>query len=391
MTAKPEPKMEYGRFAHRGAAFGLIGIALGVATVACGPLPGAVTPSLPSAPTGARPLGTALPPSLRHFALSPDRRKVAFMEDVTTSPIGRLRVATLGGDSTQVADVGQGIEHLEWNARGDALYFGLKEERVIPGEFSDWDIPRTEVQAHRIMRVDVGGGEPRVVVEAKERLAFTLPDRADVLVYQRETAVNGSAELVALDLASGASSKLVEGGVVTGFDVAPDGAAVAYGMVDLQGDGVPALSVITRPDGERIAIKTEGLAGFGWIDADRLVVVERVGEAGQTMRLRTVSKAGVQLASVDVEGNGGAYAPGIGTAGGMTSPDGKWVLAAGKVEGLQVISLDTGRVYSSPYRGWEGWLDAETLIGTFQGGLFSMPLAAAFDLTTPAPTGAAGK
>jgi hypothetical protein len=55
--------------------------------------------------------------------------------------------------------------------------------------------------------------------------------------------------------------------------------------------------------------------------------------------------------------------------------------------GAPAVSIETGRVVQSPVVGWRGWLDAETVVGTLQGGIYRMPFAQAFGLA-PATTGA---
>ena len=49
----------------------------------------------------------------------------------------------------------------------------------------------------------------------------------------------------------------------------------------------------------------------------------------------------------------------------------------------QLIDVATGKVRRGTQYPWLGWLDPTTLLGRFQGRLYAMPLASAFDLTAP--------
>lgn len=348
-----------------------------VLVAGCSPLePFVSKPPMPAnaAPAGAMKLNPAVPANIRAFAVSPDRRRIAYM---TSNPIGQLHVVTIEEGDAMVADLQDDVEDLQWANNGESLVFQTVLREVIPGQYADWDVPATRIVSARLHRFRIGASAPDTLLETTDPVWFEAATAADAVFYGPVDPSSGSpTQIRAMDLATKEAKPLEAR--TTGLPlVSPDGKAIAWH--DLSGEGVQVLELDT---GKRNAVGGDLVNNFMWLGTDRLLVNARSGDQAG-LRIAQYTRDGQRLSDVAIEGETYTTAPigGKARGGGAVSPDGKWSLGAGKGKdpGTPIISLETGRVYYTRSFAWRGWLDETTLLGVFDDGLYTMPLAQAAD------------
>jgi hypothetical protein len=126
--------------------------ALAATLTACGPtghpwLPGPRTG--PEAPSGLAPLD-----QVRQITLSPDRQRVAILEQTGRSFV--LWLADVGGEPRRIGPVGT-AGPIAWVGDGSAVAYLDVITEPIPGKFSDWNLPALKVLSRKLMTVSLDG------------------------------------------------------------------------------------------------------------------------------------------------------------------------------------------------------------------------------------------
>jgi hypothetical protein len=326
-------------------------------------------------PPGSRLIQPPLPQAIRHFVLSQDRHQVAYVADVSKPPY-ELVIATLGGQVQKRATVDPNIEQLQWSADGRSLIYMEREERVIPGEFSDFGLPKMELVAVRIKSLPVKEGEPQTLLTLPpgsdgmaRALSFQVqPNQpALILAVPEETIGHHVTILKRLDLASGALRQLAQRREIWWFAVSPDGEQLAF----LDTDSAGRLTVLGLQTGETKVFEATTSGPIMWLPSSQGLL--QVDSQGNRHQLKTVSLAGethtipVAIDVPNLQINGAD----------SLSPNGKRLWAFGPSDTNLIISLVTGKVVRLESFGYlRGWLDNETVIGTYRGGQYAVGVPA---------------
>ncbi|HEY9723470.1 MAG TPA: hypothetical protein V6D47_15770 [Oscillatoriaceae cyanobacterium] len=353
---------------------------MATAIVGCAPIANnvpSVTPTGVPAPAGATKLAPAIPNNPSWLTVSPDRRHIAY---VTQMPVGQLHVVTLGGSDEAVSQVEDGISDLQWASDGQALVFQTGQSEIIPGQEEDWGIPKTEPISATLLCWYMGGGPPEPVLNTKASVWYETAPSGTKVLYAPGGPDASPDQLQVLDLDSMVTTS-VTASRTSVVHVSPDGEALAW----MVADGVQVLDWSSH---KQLKLSGPPPADFFWLDADRLLV-ESFDENARVMSMRTFRRDGTLLTNVSIESKTPETIPlaGKGNGAGALSPDGKWSLGLGGSTrtGVPLISLSTGQVFYTHSAGWSAWLDANTLLGIFADGVYTMPLTQAADISVPSP------
>lgn len=326
-------------------------------------------------PAGSHPVQPPLPQQLRQFSLSPDRRQVAYIAD-SRSPY-ELSVATFGDGTRKLGRANPNLYDLQWRSDGQALLYVDPEERIVPGEYSDWHLPRTEILSYRLMQWSLDGSQPREILRTKERLHFKAGHRSAFLIATSVDPHNGGffASPVHVDLETREQRALLPINALIGLSLAPDDRHLA---ITETGNQTVSLTLVALDQGRATSVGPIGSKLLLWQpDGQSLDLLtstpdalhlERIGVDGKPIDARTVVAPNGPIQLGDTK---------------SLSPDGKYLWAFGKGDTNLIISLETGQVSKLDSFGYlQGWLDDQTIIGTYRGGQYAVPISSAMPLTT---------
>lgn len=221
------------------------------------PAPGALPTSAPAMPAPSpsylraphflfeqTPLAEFPDGPITNVKVSPDRTQVLFTFIHDLFPGGvvfgapnseyHAYLAPVGGASQRVEALDAAVGG-QWLADGQALVYVQRLFKEFPGEWIDFDLPRTETLGYRLMRQPVAGGEALVLAEYGPEAApviFPNPKTNQVAVHMGGRAVGA---LWLVDAGGAAPVKLHDGAVYELLTWSPDGHRLGFVAKDPSG------------------------------------------------------------------------------------------------------------------------------------------------------------
>lgn len=325
------------------------------------------------APANSRLVEPRLPQSIRHFALSPDRRRVAYSEDGKYPR--EIYVATLGGEARKVGVIRPDVLNPQWTADGSALLYVDILDREVPGQYDDWDVPSREILSHKLMRLPADGGAPEELLSFEGEIGFQAATKTNEVFFSVREKDNGGmwSTIHRLDLGTRQQEEALKAEAIGSFRVSPDGNKVVVNEIERAEGYRTVWKVFDLATKEATLISPSPAGPMKWAADSETLLAFSPKTTGGTLTIQQFSATGAALE------------PRVITLAGQTelgtlhfvlrSPDDRHLLAnAGRTN--VVINLETGalRLLNS-FGYFHCWLDERTLMGAYQGGQYAVEIS----------------
>lgn len=180
-----------------------------------------------------------LPPDATYVKFSPDRTQLA--HSYGRKGLRAIYVTPIGGQPRLVSELTGDVREFHWQGDGTALVYVERLYKEFPGQFVDWNIPKTETLGYRILRLPLAGGGATVLAEVSENLdpnpgTTTYPKplvvvanpKNDQVVYMASNMVGTTGPLWLVGGGMPSPVKLDEGENYSDLSWSPDGSKLAY-------------------------------------------------------------------------------------------------------------------------------------------------------------------